>query len=243
MKPAPVTLITVALLLAGTCRGLGQERELTPAEQKAADMRLPELDRTALVPEKREPAKVLEGERNPFGLVSVPPAETEETATIEAETEEMRLRRILGNMRIAGVMGAPGDYRVLLGSMQVRQGDKLPKLFANQAEVLRVESITDREIVLSFVEKDPSLPPRTIGLGYDLQPRPRSLLPGEIFGKLVPFTPKGAPDLKPLENPAVKAIAAGAEAGGLQGLTERTVELMGEPSFREADEKTGEQKD
>jgi hypothetical protein len=63
-----------------------QTRELTPAEQKAADMRMPSLDRSALEPEKRTPAEVRETERNPFGLVSLPPAAVEETETIEAES-------------------------------------------------------------------------------------------------------------------------------------------------------------
>lgn len=229
--------------LAALCALRAQENGLTPAEQKVADMRLPELDRTALAPEKREPAKVLETERNPFGLVSLPPPESEEPETIEAETEEMKLRRVLGNMRISGVTGMAGDYRVLIGSMQLRQGETVPKMFSDQAEILRVETITDREVILSFAEKDPSLPPRTIGLAYDLRPRPQSLLPGEIFGKLVPFTPKGAPDLKPLENRAVKAISKGAESGGFQGFIERSVEAMGEPVFRQADEKTTEKAD
>jgi len=214
-----------------------QEKELAPAEEKARDMRMPELDRTALVPEERKPEQVSETERNPFGLVALPPEEAEQADTIQAETEEMRLRRILGNMRVTGVSGAPGSYRVVLGSMLLRQGDLLPKLFADQAEVVRVSSITDREIVLSFEEKDPNIPPRSIGLGYDLQPRPRSLLPGEIFGKLIPFTAKGAVNLKPLDVPAVKSITEGAEAAGLQGLTERSFELMGEPEFRADEEK------
>jgi hypothetical protein len=227
-------LIFLCLLIA--IPALAQERELTPAEQKAADMRIPELDRSAMEPERREPATVVEGERNPFGLVSLPPEEVEEVEQIASETEEMRIRRILANMRISGVSGSPGSYRVVLGSMQLKDGDTLPKLFVDQAEVLRVQSIGDREIILAFEEKAPGLPARTIGLGYDLTPRPQSLLSGELFKKLVPFTPKGSPDLKPLEVPAVKAIAEGAEKSGLQGLTERSHELMGEASPRSSDE-------
>jgi len=237
------TILIVALVVHSFPDAPAQERELTPAELKAADMRLPELDRSALEPEKREPTKVLEGERNPFGLVSVPPAEVEETESIQAETEEMRLRRILGNMRVSGVVGAEGSYRVLLGPMQLQEGQRLPKLFADQAEVLVVTKISEREVVLSFEEKDPSVPPRSIGLGYDLRARPQSLLPGEMFRKLVPFTAKGAPGLKPLEVPAVQVIAEGAEAAGLQGLTERTFELMGEPEFRSNEKTNTEDKD
>ena len=238
-----VTFALLLALLVLTNPALAQERELTPAEQKAADMRIPELDRSAMAPERREPATVVVGERNPFGLVSLPPEEVEEVEQIASETEEMRIRRILANMRISGVSGSPGSYRVVLGSMQLKDGEILPKLFADQAEVLRVQSIGEREIILAFVEKAPGLPARTIGLGYDLTPRPQSLLSGELFKKLVPFTPKGAPDLKPLEVPAVKAIAEGAEKSGLQGLTERSHELMGEASPRSSDESAPKKSD
>jgi hypothetical protein len=234
-------LIFVGLFL--TIPALAQERELTPAEQKAADMRIPELDRSAMEPERREPATVVEGERNPFGLVSLPPEEVEEVEQIASETEEMRIRRILANMRISGVSGSPGSYRVVLGSMQLKDGETLPKLFVDQAEVLRVQSIGEREIILAFEEKAPGLPARTIGLSYDLTPRPQSLLSGELFKKLVPFTPKGSPDLKPLEVPAVKAIAEGAEKSGLQGLTERSHELMGEATPRSSDESAPKKSD
>lgn len=217
----------------------GQDREMTPAELKAADMRMPELDRSALEPEKREPAVVREGERNPFGLVAPPVAEPG-TAVLETETEENRLRRILGSMRVSGLSGSSGSYRVVLGAMQIKEGERLPKMFADQAEVLRVTSINDGEIKLTFEEKDPSLPPRTIGIGYDLRPRPQSLLPGEVFGKLVPFGAGGVPSLEPLEVPAVTAISEGAEAGRLQGLTERSFQMMGEPDFRSEDESTEE---
>ena len=48
------TLIVLLILKAfGPGSGYAQERVLTPAEQKAADMRLPDLDRSALEPEKR----------------------------------------------------------------------------------------------------------------------------------------------------------------------------------------------
>lgn len=219
-----------------------QGQDLTPAQQKAADMRLPDLDRSALEPDKRGYSEVRPGERNPFGLLSVPPPETKEVEVMAAETEEARIRRILGNMRISGVSGSPGSYRVLLGPLQIKEGDTLPKLFSDQAEVLRVKSITDKEVILALREKDPSLPPRTIGLSYDLKPRPVSLLAGDFFRKLVPFTPKGAPDLKPLESSAVKAMLKGAEDGEMQSLTERSFEMLGELDHRATD-KTDEKSD
>lgn len=230
-------------LLLGFCSSplLAQQTELSPAEQKAADMRLPELDRSALEPERREPAAVEAGERNPFGLVSVPEREAEEIEPLAAETEEMRIRRILGNMRVSGLSGLPGSYRVLIGSVRLGVGDEVPRLFADQGEVLRVQSITEREIVLVFNEKDPNLPPRSIQLGFELQPRPRSLLAGELFRKLVPFDKKGARALKPLEVPAVQAIVDAAEAAGLQSITDRSYQLMGEPTYRRGPDETNEE--
>jgi hypothetical protein len=204
---------------------------LTPEQQKALDMRLPELNRAALEPEERIPETVEEGERNPFGLLSVPAPEEAEEVTIKVETEEMKIRRILGNMRVAGVSGQPGSYRVLLGSMQLREGDTLPRLFANQAERLRVEEITDRRIVLAFIERSPQkdLPPRTIGLGVDLSPRVRSLLPGEVFTSIIPFDEKGAPALPPLATGSVDAIVEQIKTNNLtEGFTDHRRALLGE---------------
>ncbi len=205
------------------------QQELTPAQQKAADLRMPDLDRTALLPEMRSPTEVREGERNPFGMVSLPPPEEEKTVeVVEMETEEMKIRRILGNMRVSGLSGVPGDYTVLVGPLRMRQGENLPRLFADQAEVLRVISVTEREAVLTFVEKDPDLPPRTIGLSIDLKPRVHSLLAGELFVKTVPFNKKGAPDVKPLELPQIEALLKAVDEKGLQSLIERRRDLLGE---------------
>lgn len=204
---------------------------LTPEQQKALDMRLPALDRSALEPEKRTPVEVSEEERNPFGLLAVPPPEEEEEIKIEVETEEMKIRRILGNMRIAGVSGEPGSYRVLLGSMTLAKGDIVPRLFANQAEKLRVEDITDRQVILSFIERkqQQDLPPRTIGLGIDLTPRIRSLLPGELFTSVVKFDEKGAQALPPLKTEAIESIVEQIKTNNLtESLTEHRRALMGE---------------
>jgi hypothetical protein len=204
---------------------------LTPEQQKALDMRLPELNRAALEPEARIPRKVEEGARNPFGMLSVPVQQEEEEVKIEVETEEMKIRRILGNMRIAGVSGQPGSYRILLGSMQLARGDMVPRLFANQAEQLRVEDITDRQIVLSFIERgqQKDLPPRTIGLGIDLTPRVRSLLPGEVFTSVVPFDEKGGLALPPLKTDSVDAIVEQIKTNNLtEGFTDHRRALLGE---------------
>jgi hypothetical protein len=127
----------------------GAPKALTPAEEKAADMRLPSLDRSAFTPESRIPVEVEEDEKSPFadvytagsGFVAKQPV-----------TEEKRIRELLAAMRVSGLAGSPGAYRALIGPISVAKGDTLPPLFAGQAEVLRVKDVTERALVIEFVE-------------------------------------------------------------------------------------------
>jgi len=222
-------LIIAALMVPAL--GQTQTNRLTPEQEKREALRMPDLDRSALEPSERKPTDVRQNERNPFGLLSVPPPEQEEELKIEVETEEMKIRRILGNMRVAGLAGAPGDYRVMIGSMKLAVGDTVPRLFANQGEVLRVDQISDRQIVLSFVERkqQQDLPPRTIGLGIDLTPRVRSLLPGEVFTNVVKFDEKGGQAMDPLKTDSVESIVRQVKSGGgTEALTDHRRAFLGE---------------
>lgn len=228
----------IARFAAGWLFGLScawaQTGALSPAEEKSADMRIPELDRSALEPEKRTPTQVPPGERNPFGLLAVPPPEEKEAVKIQVETEEMKIRRILGNMRITGVSGQDGGRRVLLGSMLLAEGDPVPRLFQNQGEVLRVDSISDRSVVLSFVERkqQSDQPPRTVALAVDLEPRVRSLLPGELFTSVVKFDEKGAQSAPPLKTQGVESVLKQFETNHLtEALTDHRRALLGEASY------------
>lgn len=226
-----MNVLPALILVAGAAFAAAQDTNLTPEQQKALDMRMPDLDRSALEPQKRTPVEVAGDERNPFGLLSVPPPTEEEEVKIEVETEEMKIRRILGNMRVAGVSGSPGSYRVMLGSMQLAKGDMVPRLFANQAERLRVEDITERQVILTFVERkqQQDLPPRSIGLGIDLAPRVRSLLPGEVFTNVIQFDPKGAQAMEPLKTEAVESIVEEIKTNQLtEALTDHRRAFLGE---------------
>jgi hypothetical protein len=237
VREAPLVLVLSLWFLAAAG---AQTNALTPEEEKRAALRMPDLDRTALEPGRRQPKDVKPGARNPFGLLAVPPPEEEETEVkIKVETEEMKIRRILGNMRVAGLAGEPGNYRVMVGSMKLAKGDTVPRLFANQSEVLRVEDITDRQIVLSFVERKQQndLPPRTMGLGIDLAPRVRSLLPGEVFTSVIKFDEKGAQAMEPLRTEAVESIVQTIEKDNLtEALTDHRRALLGESTERRANE-------
>lgn len=211
-----------------------QSENLTPAEEKSADMRIPELDRSALEPEKRAPTEVSPGERNPFGLLAVPAPEEKEAVKIQIETEEMKMRRILGNMRVTGLSGEVGEYRVLLGSMLLAKGDTVPRLFQNQGEVLQVDDITDRSVVLSFVERKQQndQPPRTVTLAIDLEPRVRSLLPGELFTSVVKFDERGAQAMPPIKTEGVESILKQFETNHLtEALIDHRRALLGDASY------------
>lgn len=222
----------VALLMALTLYPAWAQQEVSPAQQKAADLRLPDLDRSGLLPEKRNPTDVRSDERNPFGSVAPPPKEEKEIAPIEVETEEMKIRRILGSLRVSGVTGdAATGYTALLGPLQLRSGEVLPRLFADQAEALHVVSVTDHDVVLSFTEKDPTLPPRTLSFSFNMRPRVRSVLPGELVKKTVTFDGRGAVAMEPLKTKGVAAVSEALDKQGAESLVERSFEMMGEATF------------
>jgi len=235
LAPAVKTFLCFLLILSGLSWPSLAQEELTPEQQKARDMALPALDRSALKPSAREEAEILPGERNPFGLVSGAPASA--GAAPVAETEEQKLRRTLGSMRIGGLTGSPGSYRVLLGPMPLREGDLLPRMFSTQAELLTVQKITDKKVSLVFVEKDTNQPPRVIELAIDLKPRVNSMMAGEAFNKLVTFGADGEPSVPPLAVPGVQSFMEGAQASQLQSLVDRPSDMMGDATPKKPDEK------
>jgi len=245
----------------------GAPKALTPAEEKAADMRLPSLDRSAFTPESRIPVEVEEDEKSPFadvytagpGFVAKQPV-----------TEEKRIRELLAAMRVSGLAGSPGAYRALIGPISVAKGDTLPPLFAGQAEVLRVKDVTERALVIEFVESGSrptdnlvqkvldaaaslvlspvddnpptQRPGRTIGLPISLAPRVDSLLAGEMLLKLLPLDGEGAPILEPRKNPAAESIAQTLEAQGMESMVDRPTEMLNAPATVEkSDEKAKEE--
>jgi hypothetical protein len=202
---------------------------LTPEQQKALDMRLPELNRAALEPEERVPEKVADGERNPFGILSVPKQE-EEKPELKEETEEMKIRRVLANMRVAGLFGSPGSYEVLLGGFLLRVGQDVPRLFYDQAERLVVDDITERQITLRFVERDRSAADsRKLAIYYDMNPRVRSFLVGELWNMVVKFDDQGKMAFQPVPTSSAAGILKAFENQQLrEALTDSPRELLGE---------------
>jgi len=141
----------------------------------------------ALLPEEKEPIPIEEGERNPFARRG--PA-TATTVVEDTESEESRLRALLGKMKVTGFMEGDNGASVLLGNYRMIPKQILPPLLANQTEKLQVVSVTPKRVHLVFLESDDRPPTRTITLRYSLRPQVRFLL-----GSQVPDSPPNAPEL------------------------------------------------
>jgi hypothetical protein len=220
---------TALLLLLAAVAPL-RAQEATPEASPPLPPAGIQIDRTIFNPGQRPPEQARANERNPFGLVVKPPAEATETRQVLALSPEDQLRQVLGGMRVSGISGSPGAYTALVGPLVLREGEVLPRIFSDQAEMLRVKSINDREIVLVFLERDPELPKREIVLNFDLQPNVRSMLVGEAFrGLVTAFTAKGIPDVPARQNPGVEEFLTRTKEN-IDPLVEPTVEKMGNAS-------------
>lgn len=208
---------------------------LTPEEEKAADMRLPDIDRSGLLPELRKPRDVEPSERSPFGgIVRVFESSS---GPSEASVAEQLGRLLRGQFRVSGFSESPRGPRVLIGPFAVGKGDRLPSLFANQVEQLVVKEITDRTVTFAFISNDKAeTMPQDITVNFDLRPRVDSLLVGEAFRKVVPVDDEGTVALSPLESSAVDAVLKGAKEQDLRGWVDRPTELLNAPAVISSDD-------
>lgn len=179
----------------------------------------------SLYPDGREKVDLRPAERNPFAQQVVPeaaPANPQEGAT-----EEARLRRILRAMKIGGVSGAPGDRRVLLGSLILKPGEILPQILNNQFEALRVLSVDDAAVVLAFVERDSAISARQIVLPYAIKPGVSQVMIGEAFEELTKVGPSGKIAAPPLTIQGVDDLLKGSREADLRNIADRDVQMMG----------------
>jgi hypothetical protein len=203
---------------------------LTPEEEKVADMRMPELDRSGLLPTLRKPIEVEAGERNPFAVAT---KALERMTGVVTDTGRDRIEKLLRAVRVSGVSESPGGRRVLLGPFSLAEGQELPRLFADQVDRVRVKTIAEKEVVLEFIESDPSKSgsPLSLPIGLDSGPATvRSLLVGEVFRSVVPLDEDGEVALPALQSAGAQAVLEGAESQDLQGLVSRPSELLDAPA-------------
>jgi hypothetical protein len=188
-----------------------------------------------MLPSGRTYSILRDGERNPFGQqITV----EQPTVVAETESEEARLRRIIGGVKVSGVSEQSGRRRVLLGSIGLGPGDNLPPLIRGQQEQLRVSAIEENRMVLAFVERDPSIEPRVIIVPLGMEPRVNQFLFGEAFEKLANIGVERTGGERDLPMKGVDDFIKGSNDANLQNVTDRKYEMMGEVSDEKADQKT-----
>lgn len=120
-----------------------------------------------LLPDDKKPVLLEQDERNPFAVHT---EKTGPTVLAPKDTEETSLRALVSRLPISGITRSYGVTKVLLGSFMVEEGQTLPVLVPRQTESLKVLAVSEKEVQLSFVEKDGSTGKRTIELPVDLSP-------------------------------------------------------------------------
>lgn len=179
----------------------------------------------SLLPDGRQRVELRPSERNPFAQQIV--AQETPSSAQEGTSEESRLRRILRAMKINGVSGAQDGKRILLGSLILKPGSTLPPILKDQFEVLRVLSVEDSSIVLTFVERDSTMEPRKIVLPFMIKPVVSQMKFGEAFEELTKVGPSGRIEAEPLSHPGVEDFLKGSREADLRNLADRDVQMMG----------------
>ncbi len=123
-----------------------------------------------LLPEDKTPVVVVEDERNPFGKRS---AKVATKVQEEVESEESKIRAVVGRLSLGGMTHGYGVVKVLVGSFTVAEGGMLPDVIPDQTEKVKVLSVSADKVELGFVDKDGSAETRKITLGFDLKPTVR----------------------------------------------------------------------
>lgn len=143
-----------------------------PAEKTSSAAQEPPL-RMGQLPDEKNPELLQSKERNPFVRREAKIAEVD----TNRETEESKLRDLLGVMSITGAILGNGTVKLLLGNLILKQGQLLPPLIEGQTEHLIVNKITDKQVEIDFVESEKQIEPRKIIIPIDLQPRVTVRLP------------------------------------------------------------------
>ncbi len=155
-----------------------------------------------LMPDQKAGIDLPEDERNPFAKRG--PAVTA-TDVQDNESEESRLRGMIGALKISGYSDGPGERRALLGPFPIAVGRRLPPLIEKQTESLVTRSIEPGSIELVFEERDGKPETRFLLLRFDLRPEVRFQLAPQaahsqqqtagstLGGSIRPGTKKGDP--------------------------------------------------
>ncbi len=183
--------------------------------------------RPEMLPSTRTFVELREGERNPFGqqMTVLQPTDLD---TPDAGGEEARLRRLFGAMKVSGASQSGKERRILVGGMILREGDTVPSILRGQQESIRVASISDKRVLLSFVERDASVEARQIRIPITLDPVVTQLLFGEAFEKMAAIGTDGRSTLSEVPVEGINEFIKGSSEARFENMIDRTFEMMGE---------------
>lgn len=132
-------------------------------------------------PTEKRPLILKENERNPYAKRSV---EQVEAAEEQANSEELRIREKLGNLKVTGRSRGPKGLRVLMGDIILEEGRDLPQLLEDQSELIRVIELSEDTIVLGWLDSNSGEPTgKTAQVAYDLSPSVGYALQGQDRAK------------------------------------------------------------
>lgn len=182
--------------------------------------------RPDMLPAARTFVELREGERNPFGqqMTVLQPTDLD---TPDSGGEEARLRRLFGSMKVSGVSQAGQARRVLVGGMILSEGAVVPSILRDQQETVRVTSINDKRVLLSFVERDATVEARQIQIPVALEPAVTQLLFGEAFEKMAAIGPDGRSALGEVPVADVEEFIKGSSEANFENVIDRTFQMMG----------------
>ena len=147
---------------------------LLSAQEESTNENELKLEFALIYPDEKAPEIVKVEEENPFVALA------EITKEDVGNSEENTIKDRLLAMKVVGFSKRPqGGYRVQLGDIRLEEGKIVPDFLPDQSVHLRVNSITESEIELVWMEKQRSgLPPRTLLVPIRIRPMVRQMLAG-----------------------------------------------------------------
>ncbi len=154
-------------LLLSSAAMLAAQESAEPAEEAPERVQY-----TLILPDEKSPELIKAEENNPFEAQV-------DNSIKEGDTEENRVRDILLSMPAKGGGHGPNGMRVMLGGLRLEAGQMVPPVLPDQQVMLKVKSITPKQIEMVWVEKKPTgLPPKPFVIDVDVSPRVRYMMPG-----------------------------------------------------------------
>lgn len=129
-----------------------------------------------LLPMHRHGTSVSPGTINPYGFPVQKKKET--TSTQQQHTQEDQIREVISNLPVTGMIG--NGKKVLLGDLELEEGEYVANVLRGQTERLLVKEITREKILIEWVEDYRREKPRTMEISIDMKARVEVLLKGQI---------------------------------------------------------------